>query len=220
MPFCIIIWNVRRARPPAGKRESMRPALRDDIVETARKLFNESSYGSVSMRDISEALHISVGNLTYYFRKKQDILRAIMEKNFRNTAVTEQVHTFRQFNELLRKMLESLSVNAFYFRDPSVYGLNEGGSQDVNALYEIMMKALISLEEKGLLMNLDRGRKRESIVRVLMLSHLGWIQQSPTFRSANRLSEEEFLNAHWVILEPYFTETGKKEYEKLCEDKG
>ena len=81
----------------------MRPALRDDIVETARKLFNESSYGSVSMRDISEALHISVGNLTYYFRKKQDILRAIMEKNFRNTAVTEQVHTFRQFNELLRK---------------------------------------------------------------------------------------------------------------------
>ena len=161
-----------------------------------------------------------MGNLTYYFRKKQDILRAIMEKNFRNTAVTEQVHTFRQFNELLRKMLESLSVNAFYFRDPSVYGLNEGGSQDVNALYEIMMKALISLEEKGLLMNLDRGRKRESIVRVLMLSHLGWIQQSPTFRSANRLSEEEFLNAHWVILEPYFTETGKKEYEKLCEDKG
>ena len=195
----------------------MRPALRDDIIETARRLFNEKSYGSVSMRNISEALHISVGNLTYYFRKKQDILRAIMEKNFQNTAFTEEVQSFRQFDELLRRMLESLSVNAFYFRDPSVYGLNEGGSQDVNALYEIMLRALLSLEKRGLLTGLSSGKKRESIVRVLMLSHLGWIQQSPAFCSANQLSEKEFLEAHWVILKPYFTEAGREEYEKLGE---
>ncbi len=195
----------------------MRQALRGEIIETARRLFNEKGYNGVTMRNISDALDISVGNLTYYFRKKQDILRAIMEKNFQDTAMTEAVDSFARFHELLHRMLESLAANAFYFRDPLLYTMNEGGNRDVSALYGILVNALSSLEEKGLLKGLENEGKRGSIARILMLSHLAWIQQSPSFRSVNQLSEEEFLADHWVILEPYFTEKGREEYEKLGE---
>ena len=71
----------------------MRPELRESIIETAVALFNERGYGSVSLRDISGALGISVGNLNYYFAKKQDLLRAIMERNFLLTAFSEEVTT-------------------------------------------------------------------------------------------------------------------------------
>ena len=69
----------------------MRPQLRERIIETAVTLFNEQGYGSVSLRDISGALGISVGNLNYYFARKQDLLSAIMERNFQLTAFSGAV---------------------------------------------------------------------------------------------------------------------------------
>ena len=47
-------------------RKRMKKDVKTDILETARKLFNEQGYNGVSMRDIAGALGISVGNLTYY----------------------------------------------------------------------------------------------------------------------------------------------------------
>lgn len=43
--------------------------LRDKILETAIELFNKKGYAYVTLRDISDALNISPGNLTYYFKK-------------------------------------------------------------------------------------------------------------------------------------------------------
>ena len=55
----------------------MKKDVKTDILETARKLFNEQGYNGVSMRDIAGALGISVGNLTYYFKRKEDLLEAV-----------------------------------------------------------------------------------------------------------------------------------------------
>lgn len=48
-----------------------------DIILTARNLFNIHGYNSISMRDIANELGISVGNLTYYFNKKEDLIEEI-----------------------------------------------------------------------------------------------------------------------------------------------
>ena len=40
------------------------------IRNTARELFNERGYRAVSMRNIADALGISVGNLTYHYPHK------------------------------------------------------------------------------------------------------------------------------------------------------
>ena len=112
----------------------MRPELRESIIATAVALFNERGYGSVSLRDISGALGISVGNLNYYFAKKQDLLRAIMERNFLLTAFSEEVTTLSQLHTLITRMLDSLSAHAFYFREPALSTLNHQGEENVAAV--------------------------------------------------------------------------------------
>ena len=47
---------------------------KNDIIKTAIKLFNENGYGNTSTRHIAETMDISVGNLYYYFKNKEDIL--------------------------------------------------------------------------------------------------------------------------------------------------
>ena len=49
---------------------------REAIMDTAEKLFNEKGFNRVSLRNISDSLGISKGNLTYYFQKKEDLIEA------------------------------------------------------------------------------------------------------------------------------------------------
>lgn len=52
---------------------------KDDILQTATKLFNEKGCMNTSTRHIADDLGISVGNLYYYYKNKEDIIIAIYE---------------------------------------------------------------------------------------------------------------------------------------------
>lgn len=192
----------------------MRPSIREDIIQTSIALFNERGYGNVSLRDISGALGISVGNLNYYFAKKQDILEAIMERNFLLTAREEEINSLAQLHDFWRRMLDSLSDHSFYFRDPSIHALNSAGEENVNGLYHIFVGALNRLQNRGLFQAALTPERLEALVKVLMLSHLAWVQPSPQFSAVQSMTREEFLTAHWMLLAPYFTEAGREEYRR------
>ena len=49
------------------------------ILQAATKLFYENSSEKVTMRDIAAECGISPGNLTYYFRKKEDLFAVIYQ---------------------------------------------------------------------------------------------------------------------------------------------
>ncbi|MCD7819636.1 MAG: TetR/AcrR family transcriptional regulator [Lachnospiraceae bacterium] len=191
----------------------MRETIRDDIIAVAKCLFNEQGYGNVTMRNISDKLNISVGNLTYHFNKKTDILTAIMEKNFHDTALLETVNSLSDLQTILKKMIVSLSDVAFYFRDPFLYSLNSRGREDVRNLYQILTGALNSLVEKGFFQESFTPERRDGIAKFIMLSHITWIQQNPVFNSVAKMSQEEFLLTHWTILEIYFSEKGWAQYQ-------
>ena len=195
----------------------MRPSLREDIIQTSIALFNERGYGNVSLRDISGALGISVGNLNYYFAKKQDILEAIMARNFLLTAQDEEIRSLAQLHDFWRRMLDSLSDHSFYFRDPSIHSLNSGGEKNVNGLYRIFVGALNRLQDQGLFQDILTSERLEALVKVLMLSHLSWVQPSPQFSAIQSMTQAEFLAAHWMLLTPYFTQAGWEEYRRTIE---
>lgn len=52
----------------------MATELRNQIMDASEKLFLEKGYHATSMREIAALCGIQVGNLNYYFRKKEDIL--------------------------------------------------------------------------------------------------------------------------------------------------
>lgn len=59
---------------------------RSDVVERIRRealrLFVAKGYEATSMRDIASAVGISPGNLTYHFRRKADLFRAVFEATY------------------------------------------------------------------------------------------------------------------------------------------
>jgi AcrR family transcriptional regulator len=54
-------------------------ATRQAIISTAIDLFNERGVNHVGVRDIARALNMSPGNLSYHFKKKEDLLAVILE---------------------------------------------------------------------------------------------------------------------------------------------
>ena len=49
----------------------------EKIVQTALRMFNESGIEYVGMRELAGALKMRVGNLTYYFPTKDDLVNRI-----------------------------------------------------------------------------------------------------------------------------------------------
>lgn len=185
----------------------MRPTLREDILDTTIALFNAQGYANVTLRDISGALGVSVGNLNYYFQKKQDLLAAIMERNLLTLAPQGPVTDLEQFQALWQRMLDSLHRYAFYFRDPGLAKLHPKGGENIGLLRSGALEALKNLQKLGYFTAQLTGERQEQLVRVLMLSHLGWAQQGEQDMAA-------FLADHWALLEPYFTEKGHREYRQ------
>ena len=48
------------------------------ICDNAVLLFNQKGYANVSLREIAKVSGMAVGNLTYYFKKKDDLVAAIV----------------------------------------------------------------------------------------------------------------------------------------------
>lgn len=55
-------------------------ATKEKILASALELFNAEGYFNVRMRAIADASGLSVGNLTYHFKKKPEILWALYEQ--------------------------------------------------------------------------------------------------------------------------------------------
>ena len=54
-------------------------STRMDIIRAATGMFLEKGYSATSPRAISDALHISTGNLTYHFQTKEHLLAVLVE---------------------------------------------------------------------------------------------------------------------------------------------
>lgn len=52
-------------------------STKQKILTTSLELFNERGVSDVSLRTISDEMGISVGNLQYHFRKREDIIEAL-----------------------------------------------------------------------------------------------------------------------------------------------
>ena len=58
---------------------------RDQIVETADRLFYEQGFDTTSFADIAQAVGISRGNFYHHFRSKDAILEAVIDLRIART---------------------------------------------------------------------------------------------------------------------------------------
>ncbi len=69
--------HIRQTSNPGSKGGKTRSA----IVESARRLFYEQGYDGTSFSDIVEASGLFRGNIYHYFRTKDEILKAVVDRH-------------------------------------------------------------------------------------------------------------------------------------------
>ena len=98
------------------------PSSKQLIQDTAVRLFNERGYDKVSLRDIAREAGVAIGSLTYHFRRKEDLLDAILadlhggfeaslDRGLRGEALLANLVGLFVANE------ENQALYPFYFQD-------------------------------------------------------------------------------------------------------
>lgn len=93
----------------------MAQSTKQDIITCARRLFEQHGYNGVSMRDIARELGISVGNLTYHFKKKENLLEAMLLNPDQTASPPPVPQTLETLTDYFRHMLTVQQTYAFYF---------------------------------------------------------------------------------------------------------
>lgn len=81
----------------------MKQNIKREIMDTAKCLFIKKGFHDTSMRDIAAALNISVGNLTYHYKRKEDLIEAILIEDHQHYKKPDLLCSLGDLNDLLRR---------------------------------------------------------------------------------------------------------------------
>jgi len=195
---------------------------RSKILSTAQRLFNENGYRKVSLRMISDAMGISIGNLTYHFKKRDEILKALLENNLVELN-TDKAKSLEDLRSHLIQMTKGIKANSFFFADMSLQTMDEElyeyNSNNVRKQKEILLKKVIDLRECGIIKKSVRDEDLRDIIEMEMLSHVTWAVNSGRKNTYTTMDEDSFISLSLRLFRPYLSKEGIKQLEALNDGK-
>lgn len=190
---------------------------RQDILETAKRLFNERGYNDVSTRDIAGELGISKGNLTYYFKRKEAIIEALLAENPR-VKTRQAPKTLAGLNDFFTDIQKTVQENAFYFWhhaqlaqvSPAIQKRQSEVFRENIALLGTTFRAL---RNKGMLKEEQYPGETQYVINTLLLTGIYWMP----FCNLTDAPKVSFVRQAWSIVYPYLTKAGAEEATAFAE---
>lgn len=197
----------------------MPPNTRQKILETAKRLFGERGYNDVTTRDIADELGISKGNLTYHFKKKEDIVEALFDEIPDHNPATPP-RTIVELHAYFKDIESTVRDYAFYF-------WHHAQLAQASHKIEALQKSTFSRKSSDLAVSLSLLAaaglvKAESypgeyarVSDTLMLAGIYWI---PFCKLQDNDSAIGYTQQAWSIVHPLLTETARAEMGALKDD--
>lgn len=131
------------------------------IQDTAIELFNEKGYSNVSLREIAKKVGTTIGNLTYHYKRKEDLIIAIVSDLNDDYAsyFSNQVQGKKTLNNLIdsfKKAQVNHQKYNFYFKnmggiiDDSSYFF-ELNKEFQTKLYDFHLSCLLELQKDDII---------------------------------------------------------------------
>ena len=189
------------------------------IIDCAIKLFTKHGFGAVTLFEIAGELNISRGNLTYHFKNKDLLLKAISEQMWEK--ITQERTKSRQFpsfenlhNEV--KLYQKVQKQyAFIFNDNHVMNhpllrkkFREMIEQTINDNKATIAFAIAAGNLKP---EPFKGIYHNIALNTWMIAFF-WLSQK-TIRGEKKSEDAEAII--WSMLIPHFTEKGIKSFESF-----
>ncbi len=193
--------------------------VRDEILKTARKMLLEKPYAEVAMRDIADTLGISVGNLTYHFKKKELLAEAVTLDLFNRYRPTPPCRTLKELDDWIALAAGSGKEDAFYFKDfehlaqigPAVREIQRKVFEQNMIFWRETLKLL---GNAGLMQPEGFEGQYDAFIHNVYLIKARWREQS-RIETQLGIPETDFRSRAWASLYPMLTEQGRRDFKEL-----
>ncbi|MCV9388731.1 TetR/AcrR family transcriptional regulator [Reichenbachiella ulvae] len=193
---------------------------REKILDKALALFNENGLASVSQRNITEALGISPGNLTYHFKKKEDIVQGLYDRlviRFSEVfdGITKSPPSINGMLSLSETVFQLVWEYQFFFIDyvflmRSYPAICTHYSHLMKKREEQFLASVEYLKNEGVLRPERLPKQYNRLFFQLRLITDFFLSAQLNQDDQQRLSQE-YLDQVIYLIYPYLTEKGEKE---------
>lgn len=199
---------------------------RENILKVAGRLFGERGYDNVTLRDIAAECGISSGNLSYHFRKKEDLVVALLSgpydaiigqyQNGECRSVAELMASFDKVRDEGRRYqyyfqnLGTLTAQSEFVREREIC-VKKASSE----FYQRSFKSLIA---GGSLRDDIPWEHYQNICYILALTSIAWYTDgdSPDYSD----SLEGLFEALCSIAYPCLSREGVREWDRQMAARG
>jgi AcrR family transcriptional regulator len=192
------------------------------ILATALNLFNGNGFVNVRLQHIADAAGISVGNLAYHFKTKDDIILALY-----NTLDSQQelllkelriLPLFEDIDAMLRSLFQLQQEYLFFYLDtleilrafPVIAEKHRQLLLLQRQQIQFMMEFNVS---RGAFIRPPHDEQFEHLSYLFCMAMDNWM--SFQYINGAKPDEAEYCNDVWSILRVLFTEVAMPEFKQL-----
>ncbi|MFK7772260.1 MAG: TetR/AcrR family transcriptional regulator [Saprospiraceae bacterium] len=196
------------------------------ILDASRKLFNQQGLSAVSQRTIAAHLKISPGNLTYHFKKRNEIIEGLyfelvekIDHAFLNVEMGEGliVGLYQLTHQSMQNLFEYRFMMLDFIQVMREFPTIKKHYLKLITQREEQMKMFIQmLIQAGLLRKEEIENEYQNLIRRMMILSDFWLASAEiSHEKMNKKQIEKYLEITSQVIYPYLTVKGKREYRKL-----
>lgn len=197
----------------------------EKIIDKALTLFNEKGVDQVSSLEISQSLNISYGNLTYHFKKKDDIVLALyaqMQQSL-NTSINRLVQCIFEetfYPKLVNEIFDVIwNYRFIYLNINSLMNQFEFICESEKSYYatriKILNRAKKYLIQEGYLKP-EINNNYESLIQNLNMILYAWITDAKLFYEGDEDKKIDiYVSLFYNVALTHVTEKGLKRYQQI-----
>jgi len=189
----------------------------------ALSLFNEKGLPNVKLQNIADACSISVGNLAYHFKFKEDLIVTIADQISAELSPKVKVdHKFPSlldFDNQLSIYHSLINKYVFFFLDVvelkrTLPIIHKQRVQNINMMITQIHQWILENVPKGIFKEEIHPDQHAHTAHAIWMLISFWMTQKKVL-SKNGMDEEHFKIVVWNQLLPNFTDLGLMEYEAM-----
>lgn len=198
----------------------MKISTKQKILAVARTLFNDYGYNSVSLRDIAKAVGISEGNLTYHFKKKENLIESLLLEAV-DTFPTGTPQTLEELDAIFEDMQQNVQKNLYFFLhyaqlSQSSPEICQKQSIRYSKLLEKLKRAFQNLNEAGLLRDEVFSGEYDNMIDTLYMSIIYWAPFME-LKKTSHADNTEYRNYAWNSMYHLLTEKGRSKLQEIIQ---
>lgn len=198
----------------------MKISTKQKILAVARTLFNDYGYNSVSLRDIAKAVGISEGNLTYHFKKKENLIESLLLESV-DTFPTGTPQTLEELDAIFEDLQQNVQKNLYFFLhyaqlSQSSPEICQKQSIRYSKLLEKLKRAFQNLNEAGLVRDEVFSGEYNNMIDTLYMSIIYWAPFMELKKTAHA-DNTEYRNYAWNSMCHLLTEKGRSKLQEIIQ---